>query len=55
MTMALDPNVGHLVKFMEKRIPSYPLLLDELQQELDIKLITSRLSIVDLFHKIAIK
>lgn len=55
MTMALDPNVAHLVKFMNKNVPAYAQLLDQLQEELDIKLIKSKLSIVDLFHKVAIK
>ena len=50
MTMALDPNVAHLVKFMNKNVPAYAQLLDQLQEELDIKLIKSKLSIVDLFH-----
>ena len=55
MTMALDPNVANLVKFMNQSIPAYGQLLDQLQEELDIKLIQSRLSIVDLFHSVAVK
>ncbi len=55
MTMALDPNVAHLVKFMNQSVPDYVRLLDQLQEELDIHLIKSRQSIIDLFHKVAIK
>lgn len=55
MTMALDPNVAHLVRFMNPSVPAYAQLLDQLQEDLDIKLIKSKLTIVDLFHKIAVK
>jgi hypothetical protein len=55
MTMALDPNVGHLVKYMTREVPAYPILLDRLQEELDRKLNTSNLTILELFHKVAIK
>ncbi len=55
MTMALDPNVGHLVKYMNHEVPAYGQLLDSLQQELDDKLIQSKMSILDLFQKVAIR
>ncbi len=55
MTMALDPNVGHLVKYMNREVPAYGQLLDQLQQELDVKLIHSKMSVLDLFHKVAIR
>jgi hypothetical protein len=31
MTMALDPNVAPLVKFMENKVPGYTKQLDQLQ------------------------
>ena len=55
MTMALDPNVGHLVKYMTREVSEYGALLDQLQGELDIKLNSSNMTILDLFHKVAIE
>jgi hypothetical protein len=55
MTMALDPNVGHIVKFMETELPTYRELLTDLQKELDEKLLASNVSLPQLFHKIAIR
>jgi hypothetical protein len=55
MTMALDPNVGHLVRYMTREVPDYPRLLEQLQEELDTKLSTSNMTILELFHKVAIK
>ena len=55
MTMALDPNVGNIVEFMGQEIPSYTLLLQQLQVELDIKLISSGLTLPELFHKVAVR
>jgi hypothetical protein len=55
MTMALDPNVGHIVKFMETELLTYRELLTDLQKELDEKLLASNVSLPELFHKIAIR
>ena len=55
MTMALDPNVGHLVKYMTREVTAYGALLDQLQVELEIKLHSTNMTILDLFHKVAIE
>lgn len=55
MTMALDPNVGHLVSFMREEIPNYDNLLSELQNELDQKLDSQKLTLVELYHRIAMR
>jgi len=55
MTMALDPNVGHLVSFMREEIPNYDQLLEELQTELDQILDSKQLTLVELYHRIAMK
>jgi hypothetical protein len=55
MTMALDPNVDNLVKYMTREIPAYSKLLEQLQEELEIKLIQSKLTVLELFHKVAIR
>ncbi len=55
MTMAIDPNVGHIVKFMEGEIPTYAQRLLNLQKELEFKLASSRLTLPELFHKVAIR
>jgi hypothetical protein len=55
MTMAIDPNVGHIVSFMEKEIPGYKDMLKELRLELQSKLNTSGVSLPQLFHKVAIR
>ena len=55
MTMALDPNVAQLVSYMSKKIPNYETLLKKLQFELELALYTSNISIIDLFHRVAIE
>ena len=55
MTMAFDPNVGHLVSFMREEVPTYDQLLKDLQSELDDKLDSQNLTLIELFHKIAMK
>jgi hypothetical protein len=55
MTMALDPNAAHLVSFMREEVPSYDLLLKNLQAELDFKLEAKNITLVQLFHRIAMK
>jgi uncharacterized protein YpbB len=55
MTMAIDPNVGHIVKFMETELPTYNQLLKDLQKELEEKLKALNISLPELFHRIAIQ
>lgn len=55
ITMTLDPNVGNLVSFMKDDIPSYEDTLERLQIELDHKLMHSEVSLIEVFHKIAMK
>jgi hypothetical protein len=55
MTMAIDPNVGHIVKFMETELPTYNQLLKDLQKELEEKLKAFKISLPELFHRIAIE
>ena len=55
MTMALDPNVGHLIKLMEQKIPTYTRHLLTLQLKLQVKLLSSQLTLPKLFHKVAIR
>ena len=55
MTMALDPNVGHLVSFMREEVPNYDLTLKNLQIELDRKLDSENITLIQLFHKIAMR
>ena len=52
MTMALDPKV--FVKY-QKRNFGYIALLQQLQRELNVKLITSKLTLLGLYQKIAIR
>lgn len=54
MTMALDPKVGLFVKY-QKRNFGYIALLQQLQRELNVKLITSKLTMLGLYQKIAIR
>jgi hypothetical protein len=55
MTMALDPNVGHLVSFMREEVPTYDQLLKDLQLELDQKLDSQNITLIELYHRIAMK
>jgi hypothetical protein len=55
MTMAIDPNIGDIVKFMEKEIPTYRKTLADLQVELQNKLNSSGISLPEMFHKVAIR
>ncbi len=55
MTMALDPNVGHIVKFMEKNIPKYRERLAKLEDELQKQLKSTNSTLVELFHKVAVR
>ena len=55
MTMAIDPNVGHIVKFMEREYHNYNQTLQHLQNQLSDELDSSELTLPQLFEKIAIR
>ena len=55
LTMALDPNAGNLYKLMNNQIGNYKRNIQQLEYELDKILYVRNLTIVDLFHKIAMK
>jgi hypothetical protein len=53
--MALDPNAANIYELMSKQIPNYREKIMNLEDELDEILISKNISIVNLFHKIAIR
>ena len=53
--MALDPNSSNLYKMMSEQIGNYKKRILELQDELDRILKFKNITIVDLFHRIAIR
>jgi hypothetical protein len=53
--MALDPNVGILVRYLSKNVPDYAASLDRLEVELDQKLHDSNITLLELFHRVAIR
>ena len=55
LTMALDPNAANIYELMSKQIPNYREKIMNLEDELDEILISKNISIVELFHKIAIR
>ncbi len=55
MTMALDPNIAHLANHMKTEYPSFETLLYDLNDELDMKLKSDNLTILELFHKVAVR
>ena len=55
ITMALDPNAGNLYKLMNNQIGNYENKMEILQSELEQILLVRNLTIVDLFHKIAVR
>ena len=55
LTMALDPNAASIYELMKEQIENYEDRMKELQDELDEILISRNISIVELFHKIAIR
>jgi hypothetical protein len=55
ITMALDPNVGILVRYLSKNVPDYAASLDRLEVELDQKLHDSNITLLELFHRVAIR
>ena len=55
LTMALDPNTANLFKMMVGQIENYKQRIDKLQDELDKILKSKNITIVDLFHRIAMR
>ncbi len=55
LTMALDPNSANLYKMMVGQIENYNQRIDKLQEELETILKSKNLTIVELFHKIAMR
>ena len=55
ITMALDPNAGHTFALMNDQIGNYQKNITRLEKELETILRTKNITIVDLFHKIAIR
>ena len=55
LTMTLDPNAAFLRKMMANQIENYQNRIDQLQEELDRMLQTKNITIVELFHRIAIR
>ena len=55
ITMALDPNAGHTFALMNDQIGNYQKNITRLEEELETILRTKNMTIVDLFHKIALR
>ena len=55
LTMALDPNAANIYELMSRQIDNYQERMMELEDELDQILFSRNISIVELFHKIAIR
>ncbi len=55
LTMALDPNAANLFKMMSSQIVQYKNRMKELELELDQILKSKGISIVELFHRVAIR
>ena len=55
ITMALDPNAGRTYELMSQQIENYQKNITRLEDELETILNNKNITIVDLFHKIAIR
>ena len=53
--MNLDPNAANLYKLMLNQVDNYQNIIDDLEAELDRILRSKNLTIVDLYHRIAIR
>ena len=53
--MNLDPNAANLYKLMLNQVDNYQNIIDDLEAELDGILRSKNLTIVDLYHRIAIR
>ena len=54
LTMALDPNAGNIHDLMSGQIDHYQEYIMDLEDELQDILLAKNISILDLFHRIAI-
>jgi len=54
LTMALDPNAGNIHDLMSGQVDHYQEQMMDLEDELQDILLAKNISIIDLFHKIAI-
>ena len=55
MSMALDPSAGNTADLMSQQIPNYREGIENLERELQEKLTAKNVTILELFHKIAIR
>jgi hypothetical protein len=55
MTMALDPSAGAIYQLMSRQISNYQDRIAELEDQLDQILLSKNITIMDLFHRIAIR
>jgi len=55
MSMAVDPSAGNIVDLMSQQIPNYREGIDKLENELQEKLKAKNVTILELFHRIAIR
>ena len=55
MTMTLDLNVANLASYMNRTVPNYDALINELDAQLETKLKASNITILELFHRLAIR
>jgi hypothetical protein len=55
MTMALDPSAGAIYQLMSRQISNYQDRIAELEEQLDQILLSKNITILDLFHRIAIR
>jgi hypothetical protein len=55
MTMALDPSAGAIYQLMSRQISNYQDRIAELEDQLDQILLSKNITILDLFHRIAIR
>jgi len=54
LTMALDPNAGNIHDLISGQVDHYQEQMMDLEDELQDILLAKNISIIDLFHKIAI-
>ncbi len=55
ITMALDPSAGAIYQLMSRQISNYEDRIAELEDQLDQVLLSKNITILDLFHRIAIR
>ena len=55
LTMALDPSAGGIYELMSRQIFNYKNRIEKLEDELDEILLSKNVTILELFHRIAIR